>query len=699
MGLRARLGLFFVVITVVPLSVAVLLIQVQIDQQLRLRSEEELDGVRRAAIALIELRRARAADLAADLVQGGAEVELAAGDPVAAQAWLDEQAAEAVPERADFVLLVDADGTALGELRVEPAFHEPVAVPSSADLADAVVARTTEPGVLVAIREVRGTVGAGPSGVLGWVVTGLWTDDRLLSALAIRGGAGLLRGEEVLAVGGTLDRADGVADLPAAIREAWPPAPGTTVTRDASGRPVIFAVAPLGDEGAAAPDVDLVVWSEAAEGVAPWVLLVLVLGPAVLAAAGLGWLIAGSVIAPVGRAAEVAHAIAEGDLGRQLEPTGGRELVNLAGALNVMSVELERRLREIEASRDQLRGSLARLGQTLSSSLDLNRTLALVVETAMETLAAERGYLMLFTPERDALYVKVGRGLEGDVRRLRVGEGIAGWVARTGTPLRLPAEADRGVEPAGGEPTAPQHLAVPMLGRGRVIGVLSLLGDDERAFTQNDLDTMRSFAAQASVAIENVMLHQEAQRLSVTDPLTGLWNFRYFQLQADREFESAGRFDRPLSLAVLDIDFFKDVNDRFGHQVGDEVLIEIARRLRDSTRVPDVVARYGGEEFIVLLPGTDLEGAVATAERIRAAVGGSPIEVSTAAATAMLGGGPVDPLRITCSVGVAAFPGHGRTVAGLLRSADAAMYAAKRQGRNRVVAAGPQHVEGLGAEV
>ena len=332
-----------------------------------------------------------------------------------------------------------------------------------------------------------------------------------------------------------------------------------------------------------------------------------------------------------------------------------------------------------------MRTSLSRLGQTLSSSLDLNRTLAVVVETAMDTFEAERGALLLFTPERDALYVKVGRNVPEGVGPLRVDEGVAGFVARTGTALRLPADASLAPPPADGELVGAQQITVPLLGRGRVLGVLSLTRDDaEGAFSPDDLDAIQTFAGQASGAIENVMLHHEARRLSVTDALTGLWNFRYLQLQSERELESSERFERPMSMLIADLDHFKEVNDQYGHAVGDEVLIEVAARLRDATRVPDVVARYGGEEFVVLLPGTDAEGAAATAERIRAAVAGVPI------ATSALGpdGHPLE-LRVTCSVGVATYPSDGTAVAALLRNADAAMYTAKRGGRNRVeIAAG-----------
>jgi two-component system, cell cycle response regulator len=340
------------------------------------------------------------------------------------------------------------------------------------------------------------------------------------------------------------------------------------------------------------------------------------------------------------------------------------------------------RLGRLGPTHDELRGSLSRLGQTLSSSLDLERTLAVVVETAMDTLAADRAVLMLLTPERDALYPKIGRGVGTTVPRMRLGQGLAGWVAQTGTGLRLPADAELAPPRCPDEPAGRHQLLVPMPGQGRhVIGVLSLIRSDEaRPFTQDDLDTIMNFAAQASVAIENVVLHREAQRLSVTDPLTGLWNLRYLQIQADRELEGAMRSKRPLSLAIIDVDHFKDVNDRLGHQAGDKVLAEVARRIRDSTRVPDVVARYGGEEFIVLLPDTDLAGALATAERIREAVAAAPVTVVT-------NNGPTEPLFVTCSVGVSSFPVHGQTLACLLQVGDAALYAAKAQGRNRIVGA------------
>ena len=668
MGLRARLALFFVAITVIPLTVAVIVLQVQLSRRLVEVTERELTTAGTAAQVAVQSARARAGDVAASMAQPPVRPVLASKDRPAAQALVDQQFA-ASPDLVGVLVLVAADGTVLASKTSAPSFSAEVdrPPPTDAELAQAVAGAPPPAGLLLEISQVSPTEGD-TDRVLGWVAAGVWADEALLADVPNPGGAAVIAGGEALAA--TTPR---LGDVPTQDL----PASGSSAELSLGAGQINATTIAMGDEDAPL----LVLWRPVRPSLRIGTPILVLLLPAVLLAGVVGWVLASGVVAPVERSARVARAVAAGDLDQRLEPSGGRELAELAGALNSMSAELRQRLEQLHASRDQLRQSLSRLGQTLSSSLDLDRTLAVVVETAIETLGANRGMLWLFTPERDALYVKVGRGVGQTIMRLQTGSGVAGHVARAGVPLRIPADRDSVPFPSEDEPSAPHLLAVPMVGRGRVLGVLTILGDDpERPFSQDDLDTLRSFAAQASVAMENVMLHQEAQRLSVTDPLTGLWNFRYFQLQADRELESAARFERPLSLLIIDLDHFKTVNDRFGHQVGDDVLLEVARRIQAATRVPDVVARYGGEEFVVLLPGTDLVGAVATAERIREAVGASKIAITTAR--------DIAPISVTCSLGVAEHPLHGTTVAGLLRSADAAMYQAKTQGRDRVVGAG-----------
>jgi len=232
----------------------------------------------------------------------------------------------------------------------------------------------------------------------------------------------------------------------------------------------------------------------------------------------------------------------------------------------------------------------------------------------------------------------------------------------------------------GPEPAATSQVSVPLLVQGRVLGVLSLYDrEDGEPFTLSDAEGLTAFAVQAAVAIENVQLHAEAERLSVTDPLTGAWNYRYFKRRFEQEIERSRRFGRVLALLMLDIDHFKSVNDRFGHQRGDEVLTELARRVTGSVRDIDTFARYGGEEFVLILPETNLEGGLAVAEKLRLATHRTPFR-----------GEDAEGVPLTVSIGVACFPEHATSPEELLRAADEALYEAKLQGRDRVVTAGPR---------
>jgi diguanylate cyclase (GGDEF)-like protein len=255
--------------------------------------------------------------------------------------------------------------------------------------------------------------------------------------------------------------------------------------------------------------------------------------------------------------------------------------------------------------------------------------------------------------------------------RVRSGEGIVGRVAETGEPM-LGRRADADVRPLTPEPYANTYVAVPFKSTGRFLGVLVLtdrLGGDD--FDDANLETLRSFASQAAVAVDNVQLHEEAQRLSLTDGLTGLWNYRYFQMNFAKEIERASRFSRPLALLMLDIDRFKEVNDTYGHQRGDAVLVELSRRISAEIREVDLLARYGGEEIVLVLPETDEAGARHTAERI--------CDVVRRAAVRVPGNGGIP---ITVSVGIAVFPQHGTSVTTLVERADDALYAAKSAGRD-----------------
>ncbi|HMC70208.1 MAG TPA: sensor domain-containing diguanylate cyclase, partial [Mycobacteriales bacterium] len=255
--------------------------------------------------------------------------------------------------------------------------------------------------------------------------------------------------------------------------------------------------------------------------------------------------------------------------------------------------------------------------------------------------------------------------------RLCVGGGVTGTVAATGEAMRgLVSELP--VRLAPDEPQAQQLISVPLRTSSGVLGVLNLYDREDGApFGDTDLETIQSFAGQAAVAIDNVLLHQEAQRLSVTDGLTGLGNYRFFQQTLAREVDRAARFGRPLSLLMLDLDRFKQVNDVHGHQVGDAVLVQVADRIREEVREVDEVARYGGEEFVVVLPETGEEGAEHLAERICERIRSRPLHSSAG------------DLGVTVSIGVAVYPEHGDSPASLVRAADLALYVAKAEGRDQ----------------
>jgi two-component system, cell cycle response regulator len=169
--------------------------------------------------------------------------------------------------------------------------------------------------------------------------------------------------------------------------------------------------------------------------------------------------------------------------------------------------------------------------------------------------------------------------------------------------------------------------------------------------------------------------NRELERISISDGLTGLFNHRHIHGLLHEEFERVNRTDDPLTVAMLDLDHFKRINDTYGHQAGDRVLQELAGILRSNAREIDKLGRYGGEEFLVILPETELDDGAVFLERVRSDVESSGFDLD----------GP-EPLRVTISAGVATHPAPGvRDPDGLIKRADRALYAAKADGRNRVV--------------
>lgn len=377
---------------------------------------------------------------------------------------------------------------------------------------------------------------------------------------------------------------------------------------------------------------------------------------------------------PLGELDAAAGRVAKGDFGVRTPVRSRDEVGRLAATFNAMAAALGTYVEALDRKEGELHRDLARVGEMLSSTHDLDRILTVVLETAMASVDATAGAVLLVDVSGD-LHLSARRGLdEWAAGGAEAGtHTIAGRVLASGKPIVGAIGSTAELEPAPGEPHLHHVMSVPLGAPHRIHGVLSLYDPASgRGFRQRDLELIRTFAGQGATAVENVLLHREAQRLSITDGLTGLWNYRYLSMALIREIERAERFARPLALLVLDLDHFKAVNDRYGHPRGDAVLIELGKRLTQEIREIDTLARYGGEEFVLLLPETDLVGAEQLAARVLAAVRERPF-----------GGPEAEQLPLTVSVGVAVrTPGSGMDAAPLLRAADAALYEAKRNGRD-----------------
>ncbi len=224
-----------------------------------------------------------------------------------------------------------------------------------------------------------------------------------------------------------------------------------------------------------------------------------------------------------------------------------------------------------------------------------------------------------------------------------------------------------------------QLLCAPLQSRGSGIGVLVQLRSQPYWTNDSIADdrleqVLRAMADHTALALNNLSLREQLREQSLSDPLTGLYNRRYLYQQMDRLAAMWERNGQPFALILIDVDYFKSFNDRFGHDVGDEVLVCLAEILRQQVRRSDVACRMGGEEFVVLMAGAQELQAIERAEAIRQAV--AAMRVEGAAGT-----------RVTVSAGVALYPEHGDDAFTLLRAADRAMYDSKRQGRDRITLA------------
>jgi len=341
-------------------------------------------------------------------------------------------------------------------------------------------------------------------------------------------------------------------------------------------------------------------------------------------------------------------------------------------ALETANRELEGRLAEIFFNHEFFKA--------LTSYSSVDDVTSLIVDGANGILGAEIACVYLFDQSEWTLRLRASQGRPEDLFRpgVPVSETILGRAFRDGF-VQEEDVAD-GAESAewfcaSGEIRS--HAALPLRSGDAIVGVLAVAGNMPRELDATEVDRFVVIGNQSALALQNALLHEELERLSVTDGLTEMYNHGYLMQRLEEEIGRAERFRHRLGVIMLDIDGFKEFNDTYGHPRGDRVLQAVSAIIRENLRDIDVAARYGGEEFVVVLPETDAEGARAVGERIRAGV----------AACAFVGGEGLPPVHKTVSVGVAVYPDDAVTQARLIETVDRAMYEAKRAGKNRVVLA------------
>jgi diguanylate cyclase (GGDEF)-like protein len=348
---------------------------------------------------------------------------------------------------------------------------------------------------------------------------------------------------------------------------------------------------------------------------------------------------------------------------------------------------IERRRNASVSNKQREAGEVAifqELGKALTSSLQLDQVLRTIMEKIDEFLRPDNWSLLLLDEAKQELYFElvVGKASPSlkDVR-IKIGQGIAGWVAQNGETVVVPDTAkDTRFFGQVDEKTKTETqsiVAVPVKFRDTCLGVIELIncmGPD--GFDNRDLKLLEALADFAAIALENARHVKRIHELTITDDCTTLYNARHMGFILDTEIYRSQRYNYEFSLVFIDLDHFKQVNDTHGHLVGSRLLAEIGNALKSKCRLIDFAFRYGGDEFVLLLPQTSKESALNVARRLHKMIRESKWLESEGLN-----------IKVTTSLGVASYPADSRSKEGLLHLADEAMYLVKNTSRDSVAAA------------
>ena len=335
----------------------------------------------------------------------------------------------------------------------------------------------------------------------------------------------------------------------------------------------------------------------------------------------------------------------------------------------------ERMLREL-SERTQRATLLTKMGEHLQSCINKDEVFAAALGFAPK-IFLHRGAIALLNPERNSAEV-IGSWGDCELPR-KAFEPTGCWALRTGH-KHLVVAGDNTACCSHAAGVKHTYLCIPILAQGEALGIMHFQATDESpTMGEAELSFKTTFTGQVGLSIANINLRDALRAQSIKDTLTGLYNRRYLEEMLEREIRRAARAKQSLGILMLDLDHFKNFNDTYGHDAGDAVLRETASLVASNVRAEDTVCRFGGEEFVVILPTANLEDAQTRAEHIRSKVR----ELTVLHRGQSLG-------MITVSIGVSAFPINGTSTRELLAAADAALYRAKREGRDRVSVAETQ---------
>ena len=324
---------------------------------------------------------------------------------------------------------------------------------------------------------------------------------------------------------------------------------------------------------------------------------------------------------------------------------------------------------------------LYEIGQELSKTLELEKLLEVIINLIKDTFHFDNVAVLLKSDNGKFLRLnKASRGYTKEkIKTLKInikkGEGLTGTAAKSGETI-MSNDVENDKRYINASKRTKSEIAIPLKTKGQLLGVLDVENNIKNSFSEEDRKVLEAIAIEVALAIDNALLYEKMKKLAEKDELTGLYNYRSFRKELNKEILRAQRYNKKFSLAMFDTDFFKEYNDNNGHDTGNVALQKVGEILIKECRNLDFPTRFGGEEFVVILPETSKKGSLTFAERVRKII----------EETKFIGEEKQPNGKLTISGGVAEFPIDGNTAEKIIKSVDIAAYKAKNSGRNRIEA-------------